>query len=148
MKKKLISIFTAVSLVLVMAFALCACSSFGGIKKAFEKAGYEEVEATEAQKESIKELVGEDYDSKVSFHVFQKQDDSGSILGSLGAALDVAIIVEFKKNEDLVEAMNKDLGEENVKEAYNKLQELDTVNENCVIISVSPAALKVFKDAK
>ena len=133
--KKLFTVALSLAIAVVMLFSFCACSSYGGIKDAFEDAGYTEIEPSESQKKQIETIVGEDYDSKVSFHVFQKD-------------LNVAIIIEFKEDEDLVKALNKNVGEENVKEAYEALQKLDTVNENCTIVSVSPDALNIFKSTK
>ena len=148
MKKKLGMLFTAIALVLTMAFLFCACSTYGGIKSAFKKEGYEEIEATAEQKEQIKSLVGDDYDSKVIFHVLQKQaDENAGLLGQLNK-LSVAIIIEFKSNKDMEDSLKSQLGKDNVENVYEELQKLDTVNGNCTIISISPEALKIFKEAK
>ena len=131
MKKKLGIVVTALALIVVMVATLCACSSYGSIKSAFKKEGYEEAEVSETYKEQVKKVVGEDYADKVTIHILTKN-------------LSTAIIVEFKSKDDIVDA----IGKENAENAYEELQKLDTVNGNCTIISISPEALKIFKGTK
>ena len=143
MKKKLGIVVTALALIVVMVATLCACSTYGSIKSAFKKEGYTEVEMTDTQKEQVKSAIGEEYAEKVTIHVLSKESD-GSLLGQLASAASTAIIIEFKSKDDIVDA----IGEENAEDAYEKLQKLDTVSGNCMIISVSPDALKIFKSTK
>ena len=131
MKKKLGMILSALALVVVMIATLCACSTYGSIKSAFKKEGYEEAEISQTYKDQVKSAVGEDYADKVEIHVLKK-------------GLNIAIIVEFKSKDDIVDA----IGKENAENAYEELQKLDTVNGNCMIISISPDALKIFKSTK
>lgn len=147
MKRKLGIVVTALALIVIMATTLCACSSYGSIKSAFKKEGYKEVEISDTYKEQVKSTVGAEYVDKVTIHVLAKESDD-SLLGQLASAVSTAIIVEFKSNDDMVASLKKDLGEDTVKEAYEALQKLDTVNGNCTIISLSPEALKIFKSTK
>ena len=58
MKKK-VTLLTVLLLTLSMLFALCACSSYGSIKKAYENAGYTESESIQEYQDKIVEALGE-----------------------------------------------------------------------------------------
>ena len=138
MKRKIITIFTSLTLVAILLATLCACgSTWGSVKSAFKDEGYEIVDTTDEQKKQVADLVGEENANRADIHVVKKD-------------FNIAIIVEFKSNDDIVNALRKseNITDEDIKAAYDKLQELPTVNGNCTIISLSPEALKIFKSTK
>ncbi len=136
MKKKLFAMISAVAVLAALLVGLCACANtFGPIKSALEDKGYQEIELKDEYKDQVKELYG-DAGERATVHVFQK------------SILETALIVEFKSNDDLVEALRDRLTEEEIEDAYNALQKLDIVNGNCVIVSVAPEALAAFKSTK
>lgn len=138
MKRKLVTIFTSLALVAVLLATLCACgSTWGSIKSAFADNEYTVIDTTDAQKKQVADVIGEENANRADIHVVQK-------------GLNIAIIVEFKSNDDIVNALreNENITDEDIKAAYDKLQELSTVCGNCTIISLSPEALKIFKDCK
>lgn len=148
MKKKLGTIFGAVALIIVMLFAFCACSSYGGIKGNYEKAGYKEIETNEDYKKEAQAFFGEDADlDKATIHVLKKEAEEGAgVLGQLAAAASIVIIVEFKSDDELVSSLKDKYGKENVENAYDELQKLDTVNGNCVLaLCTNPLDIKLFK---
>lgn len=138
MKRKLVTIFTSLALVAVLLATLCACgSAWGSIKSAFKDEGYVVTDTTDAQKKQVADLVGEENANRADIHVLTK-------------GLSFAIIIEFKSNDDIVNALreNENIDDEDIQAAYDKLQELSTVNGNCTIISISPEALNIFKGTK
>lgn len=144
MKKKIVTIISSLALVAVMLFAFCACSSYGGIKKNYEGAGYKEVEMSDSQKETVKKFVGEEFVDKVTVHVLQKEaDKDAGLLGNLASSLSVVIIVEFKTDKDMVDSLQEKIGKENVENAYEELQKLSFVNGNCALVLCT-----VAKDAE
>ena len=146
MKRRLITLFTSLTLVAVLLVTLCGCSTYGSIKGNFEDANYKEIEISEEYKNTVAEFVGKDYADKVTIHVLQKQAEEGSgLLGQLNKAA-IAIIVEFKADQDLVDSLAKKYGKENVENAYDELQKVDTINGNCVLVlATDPSAAKLFK---
>lgn len=145
MKRKLLTILTSLALVAVLAVGLCGCSSYGSIKGKYEDANYKEIELTDEYKEQVAAFVGEDFVEKVSIHILQKQADNDKPLGGL-ASLSVVIIAEFKADQDLVDSLAERYGVENVENAYEELQKIDTINGNCVLILCTNVAdLKLFK---
>ncbi len=157
MKKRLLTVLTSLALIAVMIATLCACSTYGGIKKAYEKEGYKEIDSSETAEigttvdETVKAFVGEEYVGKVKVHVLQKGGDDSSILGGILSSLDIVIIVEFKGDKDMVNSLKDKLGveEEDVKKAYDELQKLDGVSGTCVLVlATNPSAANIFKGTK
>ena len=56
-----------------------------------------------------------------------------------------ALIFEFNSTKDMEEQINKS---ETLKGIIKDLQKSDLVNGNCCIVSISPEALKIFRDTK
>lgn len=149
MKKRLGIVLSSIALMLALVFTLCACSSYGGIKSAFEDAGYEEVEISDTYKKQAQEFFGKDADlDKAEIHILQKKaDEDANIVDKFTSAVSVVIIVEFNSDDELVENMEEQLGKENVENAYEELQKLPTVNGNCVLVLCSNSSdAKLFKD--
>lgn len=143
MKKKLVTVVSVLAVLAAMLMMLCACSTFGSVKSAYEKAGYTAIEATEEQKSQLAGLIGEENVEKATLHGFKK--DGGLIP-------DFAIVLEYKNGDELVEALRDNptfkITDEDLKTAYDKLQEIDSINGNCVILLGTPAAYSVFKSSK
>lgn len=140
MKKKLAMIFSSVALIAVMIAVLCGCSTYGGIKKAFENEGYTESESvTTAQKEAVTAIFGEDCEDYCEIHVFTK-------IGS------VATVVEFKSTQEMQEKL-KELADDPtiggyIKQTIDNLQECDIVNGNCILVSgYLTGCISIFKNA-
>lgn len=128
---------TALALVLVTVLCLlvsCA-STFGGIKANFERNNYE-LKSTESGK-----LTAEGKELTYSIHTFQKKSDGG-ILGGIGSALSTAIVWEFGSNADLTAALSES---ETLKGLMKDAQQSDLVNGNCVLLTINPDAIKLFK---
>ena len=128
---------TALALVLAtLVVLLVSCAtSFGGIRANFEKHNYE-LKSSEPGKI--------EYDGKVlnyTIHTFQVKSDGG-FLGSIGSALSTAIVWEFSSNADLNAALEQN---DTLKGLLNDAQQSDLVNGNCVLLTVNPDAIKLFK---
>ena len=149
--KKILSTAVAMLLLLTMVLSLASCgSTFGAIKANFEKAGYEL--KTDAEK-TIK-LETDDGELSVTVHTFQlKQDDEddgdqslGDIIGGaidgIVGALSTAVVYEFGSDADLAKAMAEN---EEVMNALKDAQESDFVNGNCLLMTINPDAVKIFK---
>ncbi len=135
MKRKIATIVTSLALVVVLLATLCACgSTWGSIKGAFEKEGYEEVDISE----DLKKL----YESNEDF---KAAGDTATIHIMKKSLLEVSIILEFKSNKDMEEALKKHVTKEDAENIYEELQKLDTVNGNCFLIV---GDTKIFKGTK
>ena len=142
MKKSIKIIALAMALVLC-ALALVSCSSFGSIKKNFEKNGYT---LQDGSKEAT--FKHDDYEISYTVYTFQKETDDeedkgllGSIAGALGEALSTAVVWEFASDADLKKAI-KDNAE--IKAILDNADESRFVNGNCILMTVNPDAVKIF----
>mgnify|MGYP001053935628 FL=1 len=142
MKKKLATLITSLTLVAVLLFTLCGCSTYGKVQKAFKNDGWtEQTEVSDAQKDAVTAIFGEDAESKLTIHVFTK--------GVLG----VATVVEFKSDKEMTESL-KMLTEDPIIGSYVKnfidnIQDCQIVNGNCVLVSGFVAGgLETFKKSK
>lgn len=143
MKKKAITIVSALALVIVLLMGLCACgSTYGSIKSAYEKEGYQEFTLREETKDAIEQALGvkeedlEESDATIHFLTTAdiKEDDNLIVLlAKLGTAKS-AVICEYTSGDKLVEALQDRLTDEEIKNAYDELQKLDEVNGNCFLI--------------
>ena len=139
MKRKIITIFTSLALVAVLLATLCACgSTWGSVKSAYEKDGYQEVEVSE----EVKKMYENNEDFKAAadtatVHIMQK-------------SLSFAVILEFKGNEEMEEALKKHVTKEDAENVYEELQKLDTVNGNYFLLFYTPLsnAADIFKGTK
>lgn len=134
MKKRSIA-FIVMLLVGVLCLALCGCSSYRGIRAAFEKAGYTESSDGEEIDRILAEELGEEYEAVCAFHVFEK------------SALDVAVIVEFKSTKELEDTLKESATLQGI---VKDIQKSDYVSGNCLFFPLlgSPSALEIFKSTK
>lgn len=125
----------ALLLVAVLAIGMAACSSYGKVKSAFEKAGYTEVEEMESATAAIKESLEKDADDALALemHILSK-------------GITFVFVLEFNATDDLIEFYNssetaqgfvKDVtSNEDVKAFYNALVEAGYANGNCLVFSL------------
>ncbi len=137
----------ALMLVLVMAITcLISCSTYGGIKKDFENAGYV---LQNADSEKTGEIKTDDGVITYTIHTFQKEssDNSGlgAIIGGITSTLSTAIVWEFSSDKDLQKAMAEN---DDMKEALNKAQQSELVNGNCFLLTINPDAIEIFNQSK
>lgn len=142
MKKKLGVVVTAIALVAVMLFTLCACgSTWGKIKSAYEKESYTEIQLSD----EVKALIENNEDFKAAqetatLHVLQK---GGSLIPGY------VFILEYKGNKEMEEALKKHVTKEDAENVYEELQKLDTVNGNCfLLLSTATDGTSIFKGTK
>ena len=150
MKKK-VSLFSCLLLALSMLLVFCGCSSYGGIKSAFEKEGYEEAELSQEIKAFYEN--SEEYQkisAVVKIHVMQKKPTGEGLLGDLANKLTISVIAEFNSTEDMEEALKAHVTAEDAKNVYEELQKLDVVSGNCFLLYSTPGSngAKIFKDTK
>jgi len=138
MKKftKILALTLVVAMCVVM---LVSCSSYGGIKRAFEDAGYTLQNPDNEPTQTIKTDKG---DITVTVHTFQKEGEG--LLGSITEGLSTATVWEFSSNADLEEALESDTLKGIIKDA----QKSDVVNGNCVLTTINPEAIEIFKGTK
>ena len=141
MKKKIATLITSLTLVAVLLFTLCGCSTYGKVQKAFKNDGWtEQTEVSDAQKKAVTDIFGEDAESKVTVHVFTK-------------GISAATVVEFKSDKEMMDSL-KTVTEDPVIGTYVKnfienIQDCQIVNGNCVLISGFLAgSLETFKKSK
>lgn len=138
MKKKLSLIFTTVALLLLTIVTLCACSSYGSVKKKFEKEGWtEKEELIEFQDALLKKALGEDYDSACTVHALAKD----------GSALNYVVILEFTSTDEMEKKINES---DTLKGIVKDAQNSDYVSGNCVLLFYMPmgGGNEVFKSTK
>ena len=119
---------------LAVCFLFAGCNKYGVIKKAYEDAGWTVSTEIEQYQDQINTAIAEENREDIAdVHVFVKN------------IVSVAIIVEFKSTESLVEAVENSATLQGfIEDAQNS----DYVSGNCVLITLSPAALEVFKTTK
>ena len=114
-KFKLLSVFSLLLLLIV----LVGCSSFGGIKRDFEKAGYT---YDEDINEQIQGLLTEfeENNVRVTPHYFKK-------------GLNFAFVLEFKTSKEMNEQISES---ETLKGFLKDLQKSDFARGNCILIPI------------
>ena len=149
MKKTVKIAALALALVLCL-LALASCSKFGSIEKNFEKHGYT---LQNADDEPTGEIELEDGTViTYTIHTFQKEakkdeDDTllDNIVGGITEAASTAIVWEFKSEKDLKKAVEEN---ESLKAMIEDVQESEYVNGNCVLMTLSSDAVKIFNGEK
>ena len=149
--KKILFTAVAMLLLLTMVLSLASCgSTFGAIKANFEKAGYE----LKADADKTIKVETDDGELSVTVHTFQlkqdKKDDDDQSLGDIiGGAIDgivgalsTAVVYEFGSDADLAKAMAEN---EDIMNALKDAQESDFVNGNCLLMTINPDAVEIFK---
>lgn len=147
--KKTIKITALVLALVFCTLALVSCSTFGSIKSNFESNGYE---LKTEDKDTTGEIKLEDGTIAYTIHTFQlkqeKDEDAGildQIGGAIAGALSTAIVWEFSSEGDLKKAMEEN---EEIKAILKDAQESDFVNGNCILMTINPDAVKIFKGEK
>ena len=135
--KNVIKVLALSMVVVLSVLMLVSCSSYGKIQSAYEKAGYtlkgEETGTIETENGVI----------TYTIHTFQKEGEG--LLGGLTQALSTAVVWEFSSSADLAAALEES---ETLKGIIKDLQNSDYVNGNCVLTTVNPDALEIFKGTK
>lgn len=128
----------ALSMVVVLSvLMLVSCSSYGKIESAFKKADYT------LKGEETGTIETEDGVITYTIHTFQKEGEG--LLGGITQALSTAVVWEFSSSADLAAALEES---ETLKGIIKDLQNSDYVNGNCVLTTVNPDALEIFKGTK
>ena len=142
MKKKLSLIVSSVALFLIMLVTLCACSTYGSVKRKFEKEGWKEnKDLIELQDALLTKALGEDYEKTCTIHALKKDDDS------LLSVLNYVIILEFNSTKEMDEKIqDSDTLKGMIKDAQNS----DYVSGTCVLLFYTPlgGGDAVFKSTK
>lgn len=152
--KKLTKVLALVLVLATLALTLVSCSTYGNVKKAFEKEGYTESEDVEKFAKSYKEKA-EKENLAVQLHVFTKGAEKLTNILDF-SKVDAVLVYEFNASDDLKKAMeekesikglvNDILKDENVNDAYNTLVEMGYVNGNCLVISLNPLNVNKVRD--
>lgn len=134
---KKVSIVTTLLLVLAMAMGLAACSSYGAVKKAFEKEGYAESKTVEDLSKNFIDALGKE-DFAVNTHAMSKVD---------GLVVKAALIIEFKATEDMKkfyddnkivrDAVENVTSDENAKNFQKNLENAGFAKGNCLVIPLT-----------
>lgn len=124
----------AFALLAVMVLSLVACSSFGSIKKNFEKAGYTYIENADSEdgdaavaRTITAEL--EEGDVSCTAHLFKTT--TTLVLVEVPV---YALVLEFATDEDMTKALSES---ETLKGMLKDAQDSDYVNGNCVLVPLS-----------
>ena len=144
--KKTIRVLALTLVLVLMACTLASCSTYGAIKKAFEKEGYT---LQNADNEKTGEIKTDDGVITYTIHTFQKEAEGGegvlgNIIGGISQAASTAIIWEFGSDKDLQKAIEES---DDIKAVLKDAQESDYVNGNCVLMTLNSAAVEIFKNA-
>ncbi len=148
--KKNCMLFSCLLLAVSMLLVFCGCSAFGGIKSAFEKAGYEEVGLSDEVRSFYENT--EEYkkiSDVIKIHIMQKKS-TGDALGDILDKLTVAVIAEFNSNEEMEQALKDHVTDNDAKNIYDALQKLDNVSGNCLLLFYTPLTdgATIFKSTK
>ncbi len=129
--KKLALVLTSALLVMVMAIGLVACGKSNSIKKAFEKEGYTVTTVNKDSNELTKSIF--EGASEENKKILEKSE-----LISVSKGLNAGVIIKFPSTKDLKEYAGDN---------YDKSVESGLVNGECVLVSLSPEVVKIFKNA-
>ena len=122
MKKKLTMLFSSLALLLVMIATLCSCSTYGSVKRAYEKKGWKENEdAIALQSALLTKALGEDYESACTVHALKKE----------GTILNYVIILEFDTTKEMNEKIEDS---ETLKGIIKDAQNSDYVSGTCILL--------------
>ena len=145
--KKLFKLSTLL-LTFAMLFNFVACSSFGSVKKALEKAGYATIQS---ENNNISNEAKDD-ERVTNIHIFTNKD---SLSGLELAKLTIVVVIEFKSTKELVEYYKEsdtlkgivsDIKEDGTAdELYNALKEAGLVHKNCIVAPLGLDAENVLK---
>ena len=142
--KRILSAAVVMLLMLSMVLSLASCgSTFGTIKANFEKAGYE----LKADAEKSVELTTDNGKLSVKVHTFQlkKQETGcglGDLIGGIASLASTAVVYEFGSDADLAKALSES---EEIMNAIKDAQQSDLVNGNCLLMTINPEAVEIFK---
>ena len=149
MKKRLSLIFSSLALLLVMIVTFCACSTYGSVKSAYKKAGWEETEISDTYKKAVTDMFGEEAAETLTIHVLKKKvTDDMSPTEKAEASLSYVVIAEFKSTKEMEEQMKKHVTAEDAKELAEKIQKLPNVSGNCVYVAGTMKANEIFQSTK
>ena len=135
--KNVIKVLALSMVVVLSVLMLVSCSSYGKIESAFKKADYT------LKGEETGTIKTENGVITYTIHTFQKEGEG--LLGGLTQALSTAVVWEFSSSADLAAALEES---ETLKGIIKDLQNSDYVNGNCVLTTVNPDALEIFKGTK
>ena len=146
--KKSVKVIVAVMLMAVTALTFVGCSTYGSVKRAYEKEGYKQSEKIEeynsAFKSILADLLNEDkeeqYGVKTNVHLLVKEE-SGSALAVLTS--DMVVILEFDCSE---EKMKEYMNDEDMQYAYKKLIETGYVKGTCVYVFGTGTAKTIWNE--
>ncbi len=141
MKKRHI-LLSCTLLVASLLLLLCGCSSYTGIRTAFEDAGYIENESLGAYQQEVAAAIGSDFDDVCTVHLFTR---AATGLGDIGQ-MAVALILEFHSTDE----MNRQIeASETLKGLIKDVQTSDYVSGNCVLlVNFGSDTLDIFKSTK
>jgi hypothetical protein len=138
MKKKLGILLTSLTLVIVMLATLCGCSSYGGIKKAFENNGYKESESLGNFQSKVMECLNANSEEEI---------EQICTVHALSKGVSIAIIFEFSSTDQMKKTIESS---DMLKGAIKDVQKSDLVNGNCVLFplcAISTTITDIFKKA-
>ena len=140
--KKAISRVLCLALVLCMTFSLVACGDKSeSIKKAFEEAKYTVTTVdtnNDTAKGILKLLLSDEQIEKVGEY---------ELFLCTNGLFNTAIVIKFPGSGDVKEFLTTEKDGKKDTAAYDKAKEDGKINGNCLIITASSDALKVFKEA-
>lgn len=124
----------AFALLAVMVLSLVACSSFGSIKKNFEKAGYTYIENTDSEDgdaATARTITAELEEGNISCtaHLFKT-----TVTLMVVEVPVYALVLEFATDEDMTKALSES---ETLKGMLKDAQDSDYINGNCVLVPLS-----------
>ncbi len=133
--------FSCIALAALMLVVFCGCSSYGGIKSAYEKEGYKEYEITDVIKQAFG-LKDEDVkDDKAAIHFLSTadigKDDNLAVVAAKVLTSKSVVVWEYKDVAAVQEAYKEKLSkeeQENFDKLWAEYQKLPTVNGNCILV--------------
>ena len=135
--RRILSVTVAMLLLLTMVLSLTSCSSFGKIKANFENAGYE----LDSEADKTIEITIDEGKLSVTVHTFKKASNGG-VFDSIVSGLSTALVYEFGSSADLQKALSENA---EISALIKDAQASDYVNGNCLLMTINPDAVKIFK---
>ena len=146
MKKVLAGIATAL-LTVILCLTMAGCDKSGNIKKAFEDEGYTVTEMTTKDNSSVETILSA---FLTKDQIAEVGEYSAYIVSQKIAIVDtpVAVYIKFSSSSELKDFLTtEDSDGKKDTSKYDEANKQGWINENCLIITVIPKVLEIFKNA-
>lgn len=123
--------YIALSLLIIMIFMLCACSSYVGIENNMVKSGFEQADNSSTEVQTVEAAV-KSLQLDCIVHIFAKEYE-----GTLAPVTSYAIILEFDNKKELQKAVDEKINNSAALSVFFGNSDIEKfIKGNCILIPV------------